>query len=193
MTRVFRVKPNVREFAILLTDFSDEQARRWRQQTLGADWLEGRSIASQWVPPPVYVYDPRMKHGDVWSITDLVGGFALTGRGRELLDDALWSAELLVLPVEGEQFWVVNPLTIVDCIDSERSQFWPPEDGLPAVVKYPVLSSDRISTVPLFRLPRPHGFEIFCSEGVEPDHVGFRELVAERGVEGLVFEEMPLS
>ncbi len=84
----------------------------------------GNPVADGWVKAECKV----SLRGRLWKgIPDLMdfGGFigiAITSRARDLLEDLLLpSCELLPMGLKGTAVYLINPTTVLDCIDYERS------------------------------------------------------------------------
>jgi hypothetical protein len=58
MTKVFRVRNNVDEFQYFLTE-KEEDVSKLR--------MDGTSKLPAWLPPPVFIYKPKLKRGDFFN------------------------------------------------------------------------------------------------------------------------------
>lgn len=173
--KVYRIRPDVNRYQYFLVE---------REEDVETLWMDCTSKAAQWVPPPVYVYEPKHKVGDFYNFG--IAGLITSPRATDALRPHLEAAgELLPLPYQGEEFTVLNVLQCIDCLDQERS-----EERPGYYTKY-VFHPDKLAQVPstLFKIPQTHRGEILVVEGLRAPHEEFRYAVERAGLKGLLFTE----
>jgi hypothetical protein len=76
---------------------------------------------SNWIAPKVYVPNPLLPVGDFYRFGH--DGIAISKAGKAAFGH-LFGADCELLPIRnevGEEFYVLNPTTCVDCLDKHRS------------------------------------------------------------------------
>jgi hypothetical protein len=179
--KIYRVRPDVNHYQYFLLEDN---------KLLLSDMLkfDGTPKAENWVPPAVYIYEPKLKAGnfpDLWTTaTIVVDEVAL----KHLLGFLEWSGELLPLPHEGKLYHVVNLTGCYNVLDVHRTK-WRYEKGTLPIDRY-VFHRKRLPETPLFKIPETCTYEVLTCEGRnDPEHE-FKGRVEQLGLKGLRFEEL---
>jgi hypothetical protein len=152
-----------------------------------------RSRLSKWQPPSVrFITDeeglfkeypetaqPYLRDSD---FTMYKGAIVLNARAVRVLSPLMGDAvELLPLQCEEGEFWLLNVLQVLDCLDRERTVFtyWPDGDvkGASKIFFQAGCLEDRH----IFRLPIHNYSRVYVSQA-------FKDLVDEHDLRGLRFE-----
>jgi hypothetical protein len=139
-----------------------------------------------WVPPPVFIYEPRHIRGDFYQFgSDLITSPKATAALRHLLEAA---GELLPLPYEGEEYTVLNILRTVDCVDTNRTRRFPWR-GDRYVLQEVAVQRLRESPSVLFKFPQPSPPGVHVVEGLLDPDQEFRAVASQHDLKGLLFIE----
>ncbi len=132
-----------------------------------ADWdklqMDCMPKAGGWSPPPVFIYEPKLKPGDFYNFG---GDFLITNaRATEALRDYLEMAgELLPLPYQGELYTVLNVTECINCLDQAKTEWVVEQESQVKVwIKKYVFHPDRFSESRLFKIPETDRGEILLS------------------------------
>lgn len=174
--KVFQVRNDVNRYQYFLTKDDGDAPKMV---------MDATSKQDSWVPPPVYIYQPKHKVGDFYQFA--AGTLITSPRATNTLRGYLEQAgELLPLPYEGQVFTVLNTLQLVDCLDTTQAIKRP---GYYAkyVFKHEILSH---AQSPLFKIPQEPRGDLLLVEGLESTNHGFRTTIETTGLKGLVFKEL---
>jgi len=166
--------------------------RRIRELDLHSDVLARASTGTPqsdvWIPPPVYLDNPKRKTGDFLNAADsyLVASQKATDALRSLFDLA---GELLPLPFGDDLYWILNVCEVVDCLDQQKTE-WAGSGQFKMMFERIVFIPERLSSSPIFKIPDRTSVDIFVSEGLMKPDQEFREIVKWEGLKGLTFEEV---
>ena len=146
--------------------------------------MDGTPRTASWSPPPVYIYEPKLKVGDLYNF----GGDPpiLSPCATEVLRSHLEeSGELLPLPYAGAIYTVFNVLTVHDCLDEEHSG--ERIGGYKPLAFFP----NGLATVPsvFFKFPQNLTKE-YVVEGLRSPEQEVRHLVSTAGLRGIEFDEV---
>lgn len=184
----------------LSTNVSGYQYFRTRATT---DDMRLRQIADDcrpqgkdWLPPTVFVYEPKLKAGDFYGIH--VGGLLVVSRwAAEVLKDFFSeNTELLPIYHEEKTFWLVNVIRCLNCLDREQTQWKHAKQfedrlirvGIEKPAFYPGLLPELGG---LFKIPETCSTQILVL--VRPDRPRSDDFVytaKKNKLEGLTFEEI---
>lgn len=154
----------------------------------------GRGDLSKW--QPVYVdyntdvYDDTdYQHEQVPSFPSLSGLIACDEEAKSVLDELIYGhAEFLPLrsnTINDKQYYILYPKTVLDCVDTERSQyhypFWPSTEF--RSIKTLEFQADCLGDTPIFILPRPASRRPFVNDR-------FKQLVEDNNLAGLEFKKV---
>lgn len=186
--QVFQLKADFRFQSFFPYDPKDPQG----EEIVKADIVQGRNVSkvATWVPPPIFVNKPELERGNftkVWGFN----GFAVDTRACEVLKGIFdENCELLpFLPHEGETFYRLNVLNIVDCLDAEKTKWKLQPNGEKSLqVEGYQFDPTRFNRGTLFKLPKQSA--LLTVTGVFPEKSDFKKLVEHEGLTGLKFEEV---
>lgn len=156
--------------------------------------FEGTRKGPRWKPPRVRVEKPRMPEADFFSFGLGTSGPALAvrpeafQRALELRQRLERVAELLLLPYDGREFSVINPLEVVDALDPDATTWdTDPETGEPDdEVVEPRFRVDRLRG-DLFQVPETLYSNLYTWERTGQE---LKPYVEDAGLTGLVFDEL---
>ena len=155
-----------------------------RDEDAFAFYMDGTPRAASWSPPPVYIYEPKHKIGDLYNFGAAAPIFSphATEILRPLLEE---SGELLPLPHAGTVYTVLNVLTIHDCLDEAHSG--ERLGGYKPLAFYP----DKLAMTPsaFFKFPQDLTTE-YVVEGLRSPEQEVRHLVSTAGLRGIEFDEV---
>ena len=116
----------------------------------------GSPMAETWEPPTDlrWIYKSR-------KVRDFVSWFhgapVISERARQVLRPLLdGHTEILpLITVKGRQYYAVNVLTVVDCLDRDKSVIWYTKDGSGRIldIRQHVFDPERTQPVPIFKIP----------------------------------------
>lgn len=150
--------------------------------------LDGTSRISNWVEPEVYVPNPLLPVGDFYRFE--YNGIAISKAGKEAFAH-LYGADCELLPIrkeDGEEFYVLNTTTCVDCLDKHRS--------IEMLMKGMSLGLHRIlfekTCVPsaesrVFVGPETRQFHLYTAERDGNPQNEFKAFIEQNGLTGLQF------
>jgi hypothetical protein len=128
-------------------------------------------------PPPPYLRD-----GD---FSEYHGVLALSARAREALLPMIGdAAELLPLQCEEGDFYLLNVLQVLDCLDRERSDITYWDDGSIRSVRRFAFQASCLDDKHIFKLPLHNYSRIYVSQL-------FKDSVEQQALKGLRFELAP--
>ena len=157
-----------------------------------ADIALGRGVRklSTWRPLPLFVEKPERQKGNfahLWGFED----FAIDSRACEILRPILeQTCELLpFLPYEGHQYYRVNILNTVDCLNQEKTKWRMRPNGKRSNgIEEFQFDLTRVGHHSLFKLPKRTG--LLTTSGLETGGPEFKSLIEGAGLTGLKFEEV---
>lgn len=187
MISIYRAKPDFENFAVIMPSEHSFGGEGIRKTLLKFD---GQRKLNAWGSPRYcYVSDPRIPRGDfasfsIQSLAVRTEAFVRGGLSRFLFDEV---AELLPLVDEndGTEWYVINLLHLVNCVDRERSEIGvtPPFqrrfEFLPQRMKHNVFTA---------WWPRSFWRELLCWEEYADPHSEFKARVETAGLSGLEFQ-----
>jgi hypothetical protein len=184
--RVYRVRLDVNRYQYFLPEDEDI----YKTDRLVFDC--GPKLAD-WVPPPVYVYQPKLKRGNFSSFlqgTDclIVDREAMQGL-REILEKA---GELLPLPHEGQTYHILNVTRCLDALDKDHSEWVIGSQGAKLRIKRYAFHPDRLlqSDSSVFKVAEQRRGGILTYVAANDPGKEFKPAVERLGLKGLVFEEV---
>ena len=180
---IFKIQINANKFQ----SFLPNDAHIWKTSTFKMDCV---SKLSSWRPPEVYIHNPKLEKGNFFHLCS--GGFVVdsyaAGRLRTVLELA---GELLPLTHEGHQYYLLNILECVNCLDANTTEWvmGKTSGAKIRVMKYQ-FNADKISESTLFKIPETASAEMFCISGLKDPEDEFKWQVENSGLKGLVFEKV---
>lgn len=124
------------------------------------DYVNGKSL--KWKPVSVE-YDTDLyddtdeRHERVPDFLRMSGSITCNEAAKSIVDEAVHEyVEFLPLTsttIKDEQYYILYPKTILDCLDNEQSEFVRTRTGYIRGISKHVFRSDRIGDTPIFRLP----------------------------------------
>lgn len=169
MQAVWRLVPDASRAPVLETELSYFQ-----------DHFNGKPLGPGWTPPPVNVRSARRPLADFlhWYL----GAPVVSDRGRQALGGLVGdTVEFLPLvELKGRQYFAMNVLQLVDCLDLERSLIMYSSSDSERVLHISsyVFRLDRVRE-PLFKVPQ-YPADVFATDPV-------LKLVQEEGLRGVSF------
>ncbi len=196
MTTVWLVSSNVTKFNYL--------AKRSKRSFSSLRLTEGKSQLETWVPLEVWYHpldfweERGLANFPYWGVS-LVCDIAARKVIRELLEDHVEFLPLIFqAPVAdgsfysiktlrtliGKEYFAINCLRILDCLDLDRSQFdyFDRTRSIRYIVKYE-FKPDCLDGVPIFKLPMSNSVETFVTGE-------FKQLVEDNNLTGLEFRKV---
>lgn len=146
--------------------------------------------ASNWFPPPVFVYQPLHQKGDFYNYNS--SALITNPKATQALYRYLEMAgELLPLPHNGEVFTMLNVTECINCLNQQKTEWvQSKEKGDNLWIKKYVFHTDRFSESDIFKLPETCKSETLVVEGLKDPKDEFRYIVESAGLLGLLFEEI---
>ena len=147
--------------------------------------FDGR-LRRNWKPWTVAASDERWFRPDIWWLVESGGGALVCSPPTvQLLGDVLHPfAQLLPLPVDGEDFELVNVTRVVNCF-APGSTVGLSQDDLSVEIRYD-FDCSALPADGVFKVPETAGEEILVVEG-DDAHRGFQALVTDYGIRGIFF------
>jgi hypothetical protein len=149
-------------------------------------WTKCEPMIDTWQPPPVYIYRPKYKPGDLYNFVS--GSPIFSPRATELLRTHLEMAgELLELPYMGQSYCLLNVLECINCLDEVRTTWGQYKNGVrkPLPEKY-VFHRNRFSESCLFKIPETHLVDVLVVD--REDGEGFIDALLEHRISGYELE-----
>ena len=141
--RAFKVEPDVNRYQYFLWDIE----RAPSGVTYDTMACGGSPKGKKWKPAPVYIHAPRHKRGDFWSIGLGGGGLGIAPWAFEKVEAlhmfAEMAGELLPVRYQEQTFMLLNITECIECLDPERSKWFPLPDGKRTMLT-PFLRADRM-------------------------------------------------
>jgi len=169
--RVFRLLNNVNHYQYFLTESKDDATKL---HTKCISLIEG------WQAPPVFIYKPLNKEGDLFNFSNNTPIFS--PRATELLRTHLEMAgELLEIPYKGKSYWLLNVLECINCIDEVKSE-WVVHNGVRAYPKRYAFHPRRFGESCIFKIPETYRGEVLVLDREDGD--GFVDALIESQIVG---------
>jgi len=144
-----------------------------------------------WVPPTVYVYQPKHLRGNFLSFLSSGALICDQTAFREMREFFEMSGELLPLPHAAELFHVLNVLECFNALDEERTDWvLGQETGARIGIRRYAFHRNRLPEVPLFKIPETCRGEILTVEGMKDPEDEFKPSVERLGLTGLLFRQI---
>ena len=140
--------------------------------------FEGRRLADSWKPLPVKIYKAK-KRGNFPQLVLHIPVF--DAKALEILRPVIEpNAEVLPLDCPDGQYYAINGLAVLDCLDAQRSEIVRISTGrIMDILKY-VFLPERIGDANIFKVCEMPLRKVFVSEL-------FKSTVEENGLKGLNF------
>lgn len=125
-------------------------------------------LASTWEPPPVYIYKPRLKAGDLYNFHggSLIFSPAATEKLRTFLEMA---GELLPLPFESQVYTLLNVTECINCLDRKNTKWRYAEDSWP--IDHYAFHRNRFSESTIFKIPETCKAEVLVLDREDGDSI----------------------
>ncbi|NOK60516.1 MAG: hypothetical protein GFH27_549297n115 [Chloroflexi bacterium AL-W] len=179
--KVYRVRNDVSTYQYFLTE-RDEDVLTLK--------MDGTSRANKWIPPPVYILQPKLQAGDFYNFSSDI--LIPSPRASMLLSEHFEMAgELLSLPYKDQEFFVFNVINCIDCLDQE-STTWAidPTTSVRIRPKKYVFHANRFTEARLFKIPETCRGEILVLDRDQGGDEEFRSAIEQAELKGLIFEEL---
>ncbi len=151
---------------------------------------DSKSVGGSWEPVAVEGFDDNPGiEGDFPSLSNYNKIPIFSQRAWEVLQPLIgYCTE--ALPIKhpsGQQFYIVNVMDIIDCLDEERSELVrnAATGRVSEVFKY-CFKDDMLDGKHIFKTPLKSGAELFVDDS-------FRATVEAKGLKGLVFKPLPMK
>lgn len=187
MAKLYKVGANY-EYASLVVDLPDEAD--WDLRMFGERRdFQGQSVLDHWEAPPLFWDYPSKPKGAFAGVG--YGTIAVASTQLEALGDLFKSCELLPVSVQGDEWFFINPLRVIDCVDRDRSTYQHWMQGQDSGITEIAYKLSRRPDEWFFRLP-VHQFKIFTAGANRPSKSDLRAVLLARGVDALTFRD-PMS
>jgi hypothetical protein len=147
------------------------------------DLFDGRSLINDWAPFDVKVVKgKKRKWGDVAILS--AGVLAITEKSKVALENLIKdSVELLPLTFEGQSFYILNVVNMVDGLDKQKSEYDTFDDGrIMHVTKYE-FKPEIVRGHHIFKIPEFERGRIYVSDE-------FKKVVDENNLIGYDLDEL---
>lgn len=143
--------------------------------------FDGRSLADSWKPLPVKIYRAE-KEGDFPQLVLHIPVFS--PKALKVLSPLIeGTAEVLPLDCPNREFYAINVLAVLDCLDVERSEIVKISTGkIMDILRYTFVP-DRIGDANIFKVRELPLRNVFVSER-------FKSAVENSGLEGIKFSKV---
>lgn len=176
---VFRLKNDVNKYQFFLPLGEEDWSRLE---------MDCKPKADAWIPPPVYVLNPRLASGDFYQFGSNL--LITSVRATQILYDFLTIAgELLALPYEGQIFTALNVTPCIDCLDHESTEWYYDRwSGAKSRPKKYVFRRSRFAESVIFKIPETCRGEVLVVDGLRQTQEEFRYILERANLKGLIFE-----
>lgn len=197
MTTVWRLRPNVTAFKSLVDrpnvvfktgSLLPEQCNPF-PRAVGTRQLETWEPLRVWYDPTEFEEGLGMANFPSWSAATVVCDVKAKEIVRELIEDHVELLPLAYYPSFEEKaihsnYYAINVLQILDCLDFERSEFtrFKSTGGIRSIVKYE-FRANCIGGIPIFKLPILNSIRTFVTDE-------FKQLVEDNNLTGLKFRKV---
>lgn len=142
----------------------------------------GNSVSSNWKEPVIEAYYKKRKIADISDFS--YGAPLFNEKAVIILEEFLKAnAELLPAYYEGNKYYVVNVINVIDALDYEKSEFERFETGAVMYCNKYSFKSEVVINQHLFKIPICNKIDIFVSDQ-------FKRRVEESKLKGLIFVEV---
>lgn len=173
--KVFRFSNDVNHYQFFFTESEDDMMK------LNTECV---SLIDGWQAPPVFIYKPLNKQGDLFNFS--YNTLIFSPRATELLRTHLEMAgELLEIPYKGESYWLLNVLECINCIDEAKSE-WVEDNGVRIYPKRYAFNPRRFSESCIFKIPETYRGEVLVLD--REDGEGFVDALIENQIVGYELE-----
>jgi hypothetical protein len=149
----------------------------------------GRPTGDMWIPLPVRLYDDEEGEEDkpLGDFPSLFAGVppVFSKRALEVLNPLI-ADSIEILPLVGleSEFFIVNVIDVVDCLDHQRSKYIKFENSERIMhVEYYVFKENCLKNKHIFIIPEIIRKAVFVSDA-------FKTLVEQNRLEGLIFKKV---
>lgn len=152
-------------------------------------FYEDEPLAKNWKPPVFHGFDDNPdQEGDFPSLSNFNELPVMSERAWEALGPLVgYCCELLpIIHPSGARYAIVHVLETIDCLDQERSELRRSKiDGrVNRIFRY-CFKEEMLHLKHIFKLPLESGGELLVDDL-------FRETVESHGLQGLLFNELPM-
>lgn len=179
--KVFWVKPSLEHQELLLepdTGLSSDDVR-----------FEGIPRASNWIQPDVYIENPLKPAGSFYRFGN--NGIAVSKAGDDDFGHLL-AADCELLPMrseDGTEFYAVNTITCVNCLDKQRSLDVLSANGIPLGISRIIFNEKKLPVCEtlLFVVPETAYGHLYTIEREGDQDHEFKAYYEQNGLTGLTF------
>lgn len=151
--------------------------------------FNGRSKVRGWIPPEVYIRKPKLKRGNFIHLTAGSGCLVFDHFSYAHLRDILEPAgEILPLPFEGEELYILNVTVCVEALDPFNTT-WNHRDGVKTEVAKYAFDRKQLPNSSLFKIPETCRATTLTYSGLNIERE-FKTRVEKLGLTGLLFKEL---
>lgn len=142
----------------------------------------GSSLLSNWNTPTIEAYYKKRKIADVSDFSS--GAPLFNEKAVSMLEEFLKAkAELLPAYYEGNKYYVVNVINVIDALDYEKSEFVRFDTGAIMYCTKYFFKSEIVENQHIFKIPLCNYIDIFVSDE-------FKKQVEEFKLKGFIFVEV---
>lgn len=172
--KVYRFENDVNRYQCFFTEDENDEVKLMTDCT---------PLASTWEPPPVYIYMPRLKAGDLYNFHggSLIFSPAATEKLRSFLEMA---GELLPLPFESQVYTLLNVTECINCLDRKNTKWRYAEDSWP--IDHYAFHRNRFSESDIFKIPETCNVEVLVLD--REDGGSFVDALREHEIKGYRLE-----
>jgi len=146
----------------------------------------GISMKGDWVPPLLRISGKSKRLRDF--ISWMTSAPVVSDKAKKTLEELIapYTEILPLIELRGKQFYAVNVLKLVNCLDRKRSDiFFSPNDGRIVRVRKSFFLEDRVPDIPIFKVPEDAG-QVFVTRS-------FVDAVIANGLRGAAFADPGVS
>ncbi|OPH60462.1 hypothetical protein BC351_18410 [Paenibacillus ferrarius] len=146
------------------------------------DKIDGKPLIQEWSPIELKLFDePQKLRSD---IPYFVGAPVFSKKAVELLGSLINnSVEILPIKFDREEYYIINVVNLLNCIDFEKSEVVKFRSGRIMKFKKYEFIADVVSNEHIFKIAEMPQHSVFVSEE-------FRNVVLASNLSGILFEEV---
>jgi hypothetical protein len=148
------------------------------------------SKRNDWQPIDMYVFNPKKKKGNFYSL----GGLGILVFDEKVLDAMLtifeMAGEILPVKIENVSLYTLNVLECVNAINEKESKWDYYNNGMRGrILKY-MFYEKRLTESSIFKIPETSKGDVLTYSGLKDEDDEFYSLYLKHGFKGLIFDEI---